>query len=385
MNEIKPFSHPVYVTRPLLPDLEETGKMLEVIWESGYLTNNGKTARQLEFELERFLKVKHLSLFSNGTAALQIACKVLGLSGEVITTPFTFAATAHCLSWCNLKPVFCDIDDADMNIDPGRIEEMITPDTSAILPVHVFGYPCRVDEISGIAEKHGLKVIYDAAHAFGVETGGRPVGTYGDMTMFSFHATKVFHTIEGGALSCSSADLKKRAGLLRNFGIINEECVIEPGTNAKLNEIQAAVGLLVLKLVEEEIGKRRILTNIYRSILEGIPGLKYSTDMKGVVHNYSYFIIRVDAGEYGMTRDRLCEKLKEYNIFARKYFYPLCSQFPCYCSLPSSDPQNLPVANRVAGEVLALPLFGGMSEDDAGRICRIISYIRLNNTEVSHE
>jgi dTDP-4-amino-4,6-dideoxygalactose transaminase len=384
MSEIKPFSRPVYITRPLLPELKDVGEMLENIWESGYLTNNGETVRQLELELERFLRVKHLCVFSNGTAALQIACRVLGLSGEVITTPFTFAATAHCLSWCNLKPVFCDICDTDMNMDPGRLEELITPDTSAILPVHVFGYPCRVDEIARIADKHGLKVIYDAAHAFGVETGGRPVGSYGDISMFSFHATKVFHTVEGGALSCGSPWLKERAGLLRNFGIYNEECVLEPGTNAKLSELHAAVGLLVLRLVEEEIKKRKLLTNIYRSMLGGIPGLRFGDDRKGVVHNYSYFVIRVDAGDFGMTRDRLSERLKEYNVFTRKYFYPLCSQFQCYRSLPSSDPGHLPVANKAAREVLTLPLYGEMSEEDAVRICRIISYIRLNNTEVQH-
>lgn len=379
MRGVKPFSSPVYITRPLLPELKDLGEMLETIWESGYLTNNGKTLRQLELELKSFLKAEQLSVFSNGTAALQIACRVLGLRGEVITTPFTFAATAHSLSWCGLKPVFCDIDYSDMNMDPGGLEALITPDTSAILPVHVFGNPCRVQEITEIADKHGLKVIYDAAHAFGVETGGRPVGSYGDITMFSFHATKIFHTVEGGALSFNSPGLKERAELLRNFGIFDEECVVEPGTNAKLNELQAAVGRLVLRLVEGEIGKRKALTYLYRSLLSGIPGLRCCEDVEGVKHNYSYFVVRVDADEFGMTRDELFEKLKEYNVHARKYFYPLCSQFLCYLSLPSSNPRNLPAATKVAGEVLTLPLYGELPEEHVERICRIISLIRLSN------
>jgi len=379
MSDLTSFPDPVHVTRPLLPDLYEVEEMLESIWQSGVLTNNGKMARRLEYELGRYLNVGYLSLFSNGTAALQIACKVSGLTGEVITTPFTFAATVHSLAWCDLRPVFCDIGDSDMNIDPDRIERLVTPHTSAIMPVHVFGCPCRTDEISKIAEKYGLKVIYDAAHAFGVQVNGKSIGSFGDISMFSFHATKVYHTVEGGALTYVSQDLKERADLLRNFGIHGGGYSDEPGTNAKLNEIQAAVGLLVLKLADMEIRKRKALTLFYRDMLSVLPGLRLNCDMEGVTHNYSYFVIRVDGKEFGLSRDELCEKLKEYNIFTRKYFYPLCSQFKCYSSLPSSNPENLPAACKVAEEVLALPLYGGLKEDDVEKICRIIIHLHTVN------
>lgn len=376
MSAIEPFSRPVYVTRPLLPDLAEYSSLLGEVWDSLQLTNNGRMAKKLETELCTFLKAGHLSLFSNGTTALQIACRVLRLHGEVITTPFTFAATSHALYWNNLKPVFCDIDEETFTMDPDKIEDLITPETSAILPVHVFGNPCGVDRIEEIAERRNLKVIYDAAHAFGVEINSKPIGTYGDISMFSFHATKVFHTIEGGALVFGSEGLKKRADELRNFGIISEERIDEPGINGKLNEVQASMGLLLLKIVREDIEKRKAVTYLYRELLKDIPGISFGKDMEGVVHNYPYFVIRIDAGEYGLSRDELHNRLREYNVFTRKYFYPLCSRFKCYSNLPTAAPGRLPAAEKIAGQVLSLPLYGSLCSDDVVRIGEMIRTIR---------
>jgi dTDP-4-amino-4,6-dideoxygalactose transaminase len=370
-----PFPRPVYITQPLLPDLTEYKSLLESVWESKQLTNNGKMARQLEAELASFLHVEQLSLFSNGTTALQLACRVLRLHGEVITTPFTFAATSHAIYWSNLKPVFCDIEEDTFTMDPDKIEDLITPETTALMPVHVFGNPCKVDKIQEIACKHGLKVIYDAAHAFGVEVSGLPVGSFGDISMFSLHATKIYHTIEGGALSFNSPWLKKRAEELRNFGIINEEKIAEPGMNGKLNEIQAVMGLLLLKQVRQEIGRRKEITLLYRELLQDIPGLFCSRDMDGVKHNYPYFVVRIDKDDFGTDRNGLHNKLREYNIFSRKYFYPLCSSFNCYRDLPSANSLNLPVASKIAEQVLALPLYGRLENDDVERICCILKHI----------
>ncbi|MCR4436851.1 MAG: DegT/DnrJ/EryC1/StrS family aminotransferase [Clostridiales bacterium] len=376
MSTVEPFARPVYVTAPLLPDLTELKAMLEAIWENRQLTNNGKMARLLERELAAFLRVQHLSLFSNGTTALQLACRVLRLHGEVITTPFTFAATSHALYWNGLKPVFCDIEEETFTMDPQKIEDLISPETTAIMPVHVFGNPCRTEEIEGIAQKHGLKVIYDAAHAFGVEVGGKPIGAFGDISAFSFHATKIYHTIEGGALAFNNPYLKERADALRNFGIKSEESVTEPGINGKLNEIQAAIGLLLLKSVPIEIERRKEITYLYRNLLQGVPGISFGKDLEGVTHNYPYFVIQINGEEFGITRDQLHEKLKEYNIFTRKYFYPLCSHFPCYRNLPSADKHNLPVAERIAEQVLSLPLYGSMENEDVEKICDIIKSLR---------
>ena len=370
-----PFPKPVYITQPLLPDLAEFKNLLESVWESKQLTNNGKMAKRLESELASFLHAEHLSLFSNGTIALQLACRILRLHGEVITTPFTFAATSHALYWNNLKPVFCDIEENTYTLDPDKIEELTTPETTAILPVHVYGNPCKVDKIQEIAYKHGLRVIYDAAHAFGVEVSGLPICSFGDISMFSLHATKIYHTIEGGALSFNSPWLKKRADELRNFGIVNEEKVMEPGMNGKLNEIQAAMGLLLLKQVEKEIGRRKEITRLYRDMLQDIPGLFCSRDMEGVKHNYPYFVVRIGRDDFGMDRNDLYNKLKEYNIFARKYFYPLCSSFNCYRNLSSADGLNLPVAEKISEQVLALPLYGGLSNENVEKICCIIRHI----------
>ncbi len=372
---VEPFAKPFYITQPLLPDMDEFNELLKEIWASKQLSNNGNMVKQLERDLSSFLNTNYLSVFSNGTVALQLACKVLRLSGEVITTPFTFAATAHSLAWNNLKPVFCDIEDDSYNIDPDLIESLITQNTTAIMPVHVFGNPCKVKKIKQIADKYGLKVIYDAAHAFGVKVNGKPISDFGDISMFSFHATKIYHTIEGGALTYKDPNFKERADSLRNFGIRNSDNVIEPGTNGKLNEIQAAVGILLLKQVAEEIEARKEITNLYRQILDGIPGIITSKDIEGVSHNYSYFVIRVDKDEYGLSRDELYEKLLEYNIIARKYFYPLCSNFQCYKDLPSSSKLKLPIANKISDMVLSLPLHGRMLNSDVEKICSIIKAI----------
>ncbi|MTK12409.1 MAG: DegT/DnrJ/EryC1/StrS family aminotransferase [Clostridiaceae bacterium] len=373
------FTKPFYITQPLLPDINQINEMIKVIWESNQLSNNGNMVKQLERNLSNFLGADYLSVFSNGTVALQLACKVLRLSGEVITTPFTFAATIHSLVWNNIKPVFCDIEEDTFNINPDLIESLITQNTTAIMPVHVFGTPCNVNKIQQIADKHNLKVLYDAAHAFGVEINGKPISSFGDISMFSFHATKIFHTIEGGALTFKDANLKERADSLRNFGIQDNGKIIEPGTNGKLNEVQAAVGILLLKVVEDEIKKRKEITNLYRKLLESIPGIITSKDIEGVNYNYPYFVIRVDKKEYGLSRDELYEELKKYNVISRKYFYPLCSNFQCYRDIPSASVSRLPVANKLAEMVLALPLHGRMLSSDVANICSIIQSIASNH------
>ncbi|MEL7565454.1 MAG: DegT/DnrJ/EryC1/StrS family aminotransferase [Dehalobacterium sp.] len=372
----EPFPSPIYISQPMLPDLEELQKMIKLIWESNQLTNNGNMVKQLEKALAVFLNVPYLSLISNGTIALQLACKALRLSGEVITTPFTFAATVHALAWNKIKPVFCDIEEDTFNINPNLIESLITRETTAILPVHVFGRPCKVRDIQNIAEKNGLKILYDAAHAFGVKIDGYDIASFGDISMFSLHATKIYHTIEGGALAFNNPYLKERIDSLKNFGILTEGNVQEPGTNGKLNELQAAVGILLLNLVEAEIARRKEITNLYRQMLIDIPGIQTNQDMKNVTHNYPYFVIRVEKKEFGLSRDELYEKLKEYNIITRKYFYPLCSNFSCYSNLFSAAKDRLPVANKIAETVLALPIYGKLSNDTVEKICTIIKSLR---------
>ncbi len=369
---INSFAKPFYITQPLLPDIREVERMLQLIWQSNQLSNNGEMVKELEKELTKFLGCDYISVFSNGTIALQLACKLLRLSGEVITTPFTFSATVHSLRWCNIEPVFCDIDKKTYNINPELIESLITERTTAIMPVHVFGNPCDVEKIQQIADKHGLKVIYDAAHAFGVKVNDKPISSFGDISMFSFHATKIFHTIEGGALTFKDLNIKERADSLRNFGIRGIDNVVEPGTNGKLNEVQASVGILLLKLVEKEIERRKEITNIYRSLLKDVKGIIMGEDMEGVTHNYPYFCIRINKDEYGIGRDELFEKFLEQNVITRKYFYPLCSNFQCYRDLPSAEKTRLPVANDVADTILSLPLHGRMLESDVEIICNII-------------
>ncbi|RAM58317.1 aminotransferase, partial [Mesotoga sp. SC_3PWM13N19] len=324
------FDKPIYVTRPLLPPLEELSKSLQDVWNAQWLTNSGAKHKELESKLRDYLKVPQLSLFNNGTIALLVAIKALELTGEVITTPFTFAATAHSISWMGLEPVFVDIDPATMCIDPNRIEEAITPRTSAIMPVHVFGTPCDVKAIQEIADRHNLKIIYDAAHAFGTEIDGTGIGNFGDITMYSFHATKLFNSAEGGALACKSEELKKKIDLLKNFGIKNEEEVIEVGINGKMNELQAAMGLAVLDHIEEERQKRAIIKQTYIENLKDIPGIKLMPDLPTVRSSYQYFAIGIDEEEFGRSRDYVYEELKKNNVFARKYFHPLCSNFECY-------------------------------------------------------
>jgi dTDP-4-amino-4,6-dideoxygalactose transaminase len=355
-----------------LPDLKEVTAKLEEVWESQWLTNNGPQHIALEKKLREALKVPYLSLFNNGTIALIVACQSLRLSGEVITTPFTFPATPHVLTWNNIKPIFCDIDPVTLNIDARKIESMITPQTTGILAVHVFGTPCDVARIQEIADRYGLSVIYDAAHAFGVELNGTGIGNFGDISMLSFHATKLYHTAEGGALAFKNQHLKSRIDLLKNFGIKNEDEVVMPGINGKMNEIQAALGLINLNLIEEERQKRKRVIERYRGCLQDIEGIRSLQDVPGVTNSYQYFVIQIDEKKFGRSRDHVYEKFKEYNVFTRKYFYPLCSDYTCYKHLPSSVRANLPVAQDVVQEVLVMPLYGGLSLDDVEKICSIL-------------
>ena len=373
MMKIEPFPERIYVTRPVFPTIEEVTEKLRDIWAAKWLTNNGPQHSMLERELTEHLKVPYLSLFNNGTIALIVACQSLRLSGEVITTPFTFAATPHVLSWNNIRPIFCDIDADTMNIDADKIESMITPQTTAILAVHVFGTPCNVEKIQEVADRYGLKVIYDAAHAFGVEIGGRGIGTFGDISMFSFHATKLYHTVEGGALTHNDTHLKQRIDLLKNFGIKNEEEVVMPGINGKLNEISAAVGRIMLGYVEAERQKRIRLHKVYDEELADVAGVtvmpKCGDDVK---LNYQYYVVRIDEKLFGRSRDFVYDEFKNFNVYARKYFHPLCSDFTCYRQLNSSRPENLPVANEIGQQVLSLPMYGDLTEDDIRKICAIL-------------
>jgi len=376
---LKPFDKPLFVTRPLLPPLEELCNSLQDIWDAQWLANNGAKHKELESKLRDYLKVPHLSLFNNGTIALLVAIKALELTGEIITTPFTFAATAHSISWMGLEPVFVDIDPVTMCIDPNRIEEAITPKTSAIMPVHVFGTPCDVKAIGEIANRYNLKIIYDAAHAFGTEIDGTGIGNFGNITMYSFHATKLFNSAEGGALTCKSEELKKKIDLLKNFGIKNEEEVVEVGINGKMNELQAAMGLAVLEHIEEERQKRATIKKTYVENLKGIPGIKLMPDLPGVRSSYQYFAIRIDEEEFGRSRDYVYEKLKKYNVFARKYFHPLCSNYECYKHLPSTNSKNLPVAIKIGKEVLSMPFYGNLANFLAKDICLLLKSLNIGN------
>ena len=362
-----PFDTPVHVVRPRLPDLEGFVERLRTIWASGWLTNGGAQHIELELRLQQMLGVSSLSLFNNGTMALLTACRALSLHGEVITTPFTFPATPHVLSWLGATPVFADIDRATLTIDPDRIEALITPRTTGILAVHVYGTPCDVDRLEDIARRHRLKLVYDAAHAFGVRVGGRGIGTFGDASAFSFHATKVFHTAEGGALACSDPELAAHAALLRNFGIRSEEEVELPGLNGKMNELQAALGLSVLDDLADEWRARLRLSAVYRDALADLPGLALPGPA-AAEGGLLYYVIRVDGDRFGCSRDELQRRLRELNVFTRKYFYPLCSDYPCYRHLASAAPSALPVAREAAGQVLCLPLHAGVAPEQAAAI-----------------
>jgi dTDP-4-amino-4,6-dideoxygalactose transaminase len=376
---MKRFSNPVYISRPALPEVSDMTRKIQEIWDSKWVTNVGDQHKLLENRLIEYLKAPYLSLFNNGTIALITACRALRLTGEVITTPFTFPATPHVLTWNNVKPIFCDIDPLTLNIDAAKIESMITPNTTAILAVHVFGTPCDVVEIQRIADRYGLRVVYDAAHAFGVEIDGVGIGEFGDISMFSFHGTKLFHTAEGGALSCKDQNMKQRIDYLKNFGIKNEEEVVMPGINGKMNEIQAALGLLVLDIVETEISKRKVLIDVYRSMLKGVEGISVNEDSSGAKKNYQYFTIRINDVLFGCSRDEAHKHLKEHNVYTRKYFYPLCSNYQCYKYLPSSSPANLPVAETASKEILCLPLYGELTETDIKDICEILLDARKKN------
>ena len=365
-------NRPITVTSPLLPDLNEFHEMLKEIWDSKWITNNGSFHKQLEAELAKYLKVPYVSLFTNGTLPLITALQALRITGEVITTPYSFVATTHSLWWNGIKPVFVDIDPSTGNIDPDKIEAAITPKTTAIMPVHVYGKPCDTERIQAIADKYGLKVIYDAAHAFGVEVNGESILNAGDMSTLSFHATKVYNTVEGGALIMHDEKTKKRIDYLKNFGFAGETEVVAPGINSKMDEIRAAYGLLNLKQVDASIEARHQVAIQYREALRSVEGITFMDDMPGVKHNYSYFPIFVDAEKYGITRDELYFKMKEQDVLGRRYFYPLISEFSTYRGLPSSNPENLPNAHKMANSVICLPMHHELSNENINKIINII-------------
>lgn len=362
----------ITVTSPLLPPLGEFQKMIADIYASKWITNNGSFHQQLEKEQAAYLKVSYLSLFTNGTLPLITALQALRITGEVITTPYSFVATTHSLWWNGIKPVFVDIDLATGNIDPNKIEAAITPNTTAIMPVHVYGKPCDTKAIQAIADKYGLKVIYDAAHAFGVEVNGESILNAGDLSTLSFHATKVYNTIEGGALVMHDEKMKKRIDYLKNFGFADEVTVVAPGINSKMDEMRAAYGLLNLKQVDAAIEARHQTAIKYREILHEVEGITFFDDMTGVRHNYSYFPIFIDENKYGMTRDELYFKMKEQNVLGRRYFYPLISTFSTYRGLESSNPRNLPNAHKMADSVICLPMHHALTEEDIQRILHCI-------------
>ena len=358
----------ITVTSPLLPNIDDFNEMLKDIWASKWITNNGDFHKQLEAELCTYLKVPYISLFTNGTLPLITALQALRISGEVITTPFSFVATTHSIWWNGIKPVFVDIDPSNCGLAPDKIEAAITPKTTAIMPVHCYGKPCDTERIQAIADKYGLKVIYDAAHAFGVEVNGESILNKGDMSTLSFHATKVYNTIEGGALVMHDEHTKKRIDYLKNFGFAGETEVVAPGINSKMDEVRAAYGLLNLKQVDSAIEARHQVAIKYREALRDVEGITFFDDMPGVKHNYSYFPIFVDAEKYGITRDELYFKMKEQNVLGRRYFYPLISTFSTYRGLESAKPSNLPNAHKMADEVICLPMHHALSEDDVMRI-----------------
>jgi len=362
----------IFVTRPCMPPLNEFITYLERIWENKILTNNGEMHQQLERELADYLGVKYISLFANGTLGLITALQALNITGEVITTPFSFVATTHSLWWNKIQPVFVDIEPEFLNIDPSKIEAAITDKTTAIMPVHVYGNPCNYLEIERIAKKYNLKVIYDAAHAFGVSVNGNSILNMGDLSVLSFHATKVYSTIEGGAIVSHTQEMKHHIDNLKNFGFRGETVVEEPGINAKMNEVQAAFGLLQLKYVDGFIERRKVLTELYRTKLSNIDGVRLMKDMDGVRHGYSYFPILIDETVYGISRNELYEKLKTYNIFSRRYFYPLISEFEPYKALSSASKANIPNAIAASEEVLCLPIYVELTEAEIDLICSLI-------------
>lgn len=362
----------ITVTSPLLPDLQEFNALLQQIWDKKWITNNGDFHKQLEKELAEYLGVPYLSLFTNGTLPLITALQAMRITGEVITTPYSFVATTHSLWWNGIKPVFVDIDPKTGNLNPDKIEAAITPKTTAILPVHVYGTPCDTKRIQEIADTYGLRVLYDAAHAFGVKVDGESVLKAGDMSTLSFHATKVYNTIEGGALVVQDEQTKKRIDYLKNFGFANEVTVVGPGINSKMDEVRAAYGLLNLKHVDQCIEARGRADAFYREALKGVPGISMLEPTPHTRHNFSYFPIFVDEKLYGMSRDALYFKMKEHDVLGRRYFYPLISEFSTYRGLESANPENLPVAHRFANTVICLPMHHALSTEDLNRVVELI-------------
>ena len=370
----------INVTQPYLPPLEEFTPYLEQIWKNKWLTNNGPFHQEFENKLCEYLGVSNISVFSNGTLALLTALQALEIQGEVITTPYSFVATAHSLLWNNITPVFVDVDPIFGNLDPQKIEAAITDKTSAILPVHVYGNPCNDIEISKIAKKHNLKLIYDAAHCFGVKVDGKTILNYGDLSILSFHATKVFNTFEGGAIVCHSKEMKQKIDDLKNFGFRDEVTVVAPGINAKMNEIQAAFGLLQLKYIDQAITKRKEIAELYIQQLQNIPGIRLishdstgsSTNSYLITHNYSYFPIFINEKQYGKSRDQVYNELKAKEIFVRRYFYPLITEFPMYNHLPSSSEDNVKEALQISKQVLCLPLYPELNPDIVLQICKYL-------------
>lgn len=362
---------PIYVTQPALPPLEDFIPYLQKIWDNKILTNGGPFHQQLEKALCEYLGVQHLALFSNGTLALVTALQALRITGEVITTPYSFVATAHSLLWNGIKPVFADIDPHTLNLDPAKIEATITPQTTAIMPVHCYGNPCDVAAIQKIADNYNLKVIYDAAHAFGVQDAGGSVLRHGDLSVLSFHATKVFNTFEGGAIICPDAKTKLRIDQLKNFGFVDEVTVVAPGINGKMSEINAAFGMLQLQHVGDALAKRQAIDAAYREALQNVPGIRCVQDAGQTVSNHSYFPIMVEA-DYPLSRDALYQKLKDHGIFARRYFYPLITDFPMYRGMLSAHRENLPVATAAAQKVLCLPIYPALDMNAQQRIIDVV-------------
>lgn len=362
---------PLYVTQPYLPPLEEFIPYLRKIWDSHTLTNSGPMHQQFEQSLSEYLGVEHISLFSNGTQALVTALQVLRITGEVITTPYSFVATAHSLVWNGISPIFADVTPDGYNLDPECIEAAITPQTTAIMPVHCYGHPCDVQGIQRVADKYNLRVIYDAAHAFGVKDSGGSILRHGDLSVLSFHATKVFNTFEGGAVVCPSAKVKAHVDHLKNFGFVDEETVVAPGVNGKMNEFSAALGLLQLQHIDETLRRRAEISKLYMQELRDVPGIHWITPQVMAQANHAYFPILIEE-QYGLSRDDLYQTLRSQGIFARRYFYPLISDFSVYRGLPSSKRENLPNASRLASQVLCLPLYPSMRNDDVSRVTQII-------------
>jgi len=371
---VKPFEEAVYVTRPFLPSFEAFCEGLREIWENRWLTNEGPIVQRFTRQLSHYFETENICLFNNGTLALQIALEGMGISGEAITTPFTFVATTHALFWNKIRPVFVDIEPEYYTLDPEKVEAAITPWTTAIVAVHVYGHPCKVHALADIARRRHLKLIYDAAHAFGVQVGGQSIAHFGDMSMFSFHATKMFHSIEGGMLAFRDSGLKKKLDYLKNFGFENEVEVVTPGTNAKMNEIQALMGSVVLGCIDDLITKRQRIAEIYGEHLRDAPGIRFVPPLpRDVRYTHPYLPVEIDEQEFGISRNELYEELKEYNIYSRRYFYPLICDYVCYRNLAVKDP--LTVARRVASGILTLPIYPDLAEADVHRICDIIQHI----------